>query len=231
MYFFPRFQLAEEKEVSSWICVVNDHSVLFCSSIICLCTFIFKNSQNINDIWSKKFKRVAFWYDTSLIFTNSATYNLWNRNFKSVTERLRTTALPKREGAIELGQKDNKASCCIATEISLTEVVSARNFVPWQVEMISNILGFLLDQFFNFLAESLRDSARKFQNWSCKKSPKCSQPFLLSDNKISLRKQLRSAQYRSYATKSHWGLGGPSRFWHFLHTVFTATAVVAMLGQ
>ena len=132
MYFFPRFQLAEEKEVSSWICVVNDHSVLFCSSIICLCTFIFKNSQNINDIWSKKFKRVAFWYDTSLIFTNSATYNLWNRNFKSVTERLRTTALPKREGAIELGQKDNKASCCIATEISLTEVVSARNFVPWQ---------------------------------------------------------------------------------------------------
>ena len=204
MYFFPRFQLAEEKEVSSWICVVNDHSVLFCSSIICLCTFIFKNSQNINDIWSKKFKRVAFWYDTSLIFTNSATYNLWNRNFKSVTERLRTTALPKREGAIELGQKDNKASCCIATEISLTEVVSARNFVPWQVEMISNILGFLLDQFFNFLAESLRDSARKYQNWSCKNPQNVLNQFHCQTTKFLSENDFWSALYRSYATKSHW---------------------------
>ena len=89
----------------------------------------------------------------------------------------------------KLHQKANKAFCWIATEISLTELVSAHNFVVWQWNLVSNILGFLLDRFFQFSRQIASRFVSKIEKICLVKFPKSSQPVSLSNNRISCRKQ------------------------------------------
>ena len=67
--------------------------------------------------------------------------------------------------------------------------------------MVSKILGFLLDQFINFLKESLRDSSRKFQNWSCKPPQNVLHHFFCQTTKFLAEKT--SGQLNIVATQQN----------------------------
>ena len=108
---------------------------------------------------------------------------------ENITDFLRLERYPKREGAMYLHQKSNKASCWVATENSLhRNSFSQSKFCCWQKKMVSIILGIFTRHIFAIFSTNRKRFVSKIAKICLAKIPKCSWPVSLSDNKISCRK-------------------------------------------